>query len=401
MSKFANVQKMPDDPILHLPFLFAADQNPNKVNLGIGAYKDDLGNPVVLSCVRKAEQQLLDRRLDKEYLPIAGLADFNSATLKLIFGPQFSLSHPKQLFAMQTIGGTGALRIGNKLLSTVGFPQIYIPQPTWPNHNLILKYAGMHINMYPYYDSDRHTFEFNGMCDAIQKMKAGDVILLHACCHNPSGVDPNMEQWKEIAALVKKRELIPFFDFAYQGFGNGIEEDAQAVRYFAEQDLEMFVASSYSKNLGLYGERVGMLTIITNDEDSKVRVASQCKQIVRANYSMPPLQGARIVTTVLNSEPLYNEWMQELAGMRNRIKEMRKALVTKLDAHGIHKNIAKIEKENGLFSYVGLTQDLAEKLRSDFAIYMPKDGRINFAGLNSKNIDYVVNAIATVLKNAT
>lgn len=397
MSRFEHVQKMPDDPILKLPLLFAADSRSNKVNLGIGAYKNNEGKSVVLSAVSKAEQQLAESKLDKEYPPISGLPNFNAAVEKLIYGSDIQASAGKQLFTMQTLGGTGALRIGNQLLATVGLSQIYVPQPTWPNHPLILKYAGMQAKTYTYYDKEKHTLNFDRMCADIQQMPENSVILLHGCCHNPSGVDPSKEQWKELSQIILKQKLLPFFDLAYHGLAQGLEPDSFPLRYFIEQGHEIFLAYSCSKNFGLYGERVGALSLLTKDPSATERLASHCRQIVRANYSMPPLHGARIVTAILNDESLKAEWVTELTEMRKRIHDIRKTLVKKLEMKGIT-HLEMLENDHGLFSYVGLAGDQPEHLLKDYGIYMPSDGRINVAGLNTNNMDYVVDAFASVLK---
>lgn len=398
MSHFDNVQRMPDDPILQLPILFKADTHPKKVNLGIGSYKDHTGKPVVLACVRKAEQLLLEKNLDKEYLPIEGNAEFISSTLKFVFGKTLDHIPPKTLFAMQTVGGTGALRVGSQFLSNIGLPIMYLPDPTWPNHLLIFNRAGMKLNTYPYYNSQTHQLNFKALCQEIPKIPPSSIIVLHASCHNPSGIDPTQAQWQELSVLIKKHQLIPFFDLAYQGFGQGIDEDAYPVRYFLEQKHEMFVATSYSKNLGLYGERVGMLAAITERPEVTECIASHLKQTVRAMYSMPPLQGGRIVAMILQSPELREEWFRELAVMRDRIHEMRKALLVNLKAHGVTKDLSFVEKQSGIFSFIGLNTAQVNRLREEYGIYMPQNGRLNVAGLYQNNIEYATTAIASVLK---
>lgn len=398
MSHFDNLQRMPDDPILQLPILFKAETNPNKVNLGIGSYKDHNGKPLVLSCVRKAEKLLLEKNLDKEYLPIEGNAEFISSTLKFVFGKTLEQINPKCLFAMQTVGGTGALRVCSQFLANIGLPIMYLPDPTWPNHMLIFNRAGMKLNTYPYYDSQTHSLNFKNLCQEIQKIPPSSIIVLHASCHNPSGIDPTHAQWQELSELIKKHQLIPFFDLAYQGFGQGIDEDAYPVRYFLEQKHEMFVASSYSKNLGLYGERVGMLAAFTENPETTGCIASHLKQTVRAMFSMPPLQGGRIAAMIQQSPELRDEWYRELAGMRNRIQEMRKALLANLKAHGVTMDLSFVEKQLGIFSFIGLNTAQVNKLREEYGIYLPQNGRLNIAGLNQNNIDYVTTAIASILK---
>lgn len=397
MSCFETLQKLPDDPILQLQILFAADTRSNKVNLGIGAYKDHAGKPMVLSCVRKAEQMLLQQNLDKEYLPIQGLQDYISASLQLLFGDV--LKNKANIFAMQTVGGTNALRLGAELLIRSGLRQMYVPDPTWSNHNLIFSVSGMAMGTYPYFDPETHGFAFDRLCQAIEKLPQNSVVLLHASCHNPTGVDPSETQWKTLSTLIKQRNLFPFFDIAYQGLGNGIAEDAFAVRHFAEQGHQMLVASSYSKNLGLYGERVGLLVAVTGSSKEASCVASQLKQLMRGVCSMPPLHGARIVKTILQSEALRTEWESELKGMRERIKEMRRAFVGELKARGVKQDLSYLQKQLGIFSFVGLNKDQAQQLHDQYAIYLPSNGRINIAGLNPGNLNYVAESIAMVLKS--
>lgn len=398
MTHFKNIEKFPDDPILKLPVLFNKDPRTKKVNLGIGTYKDENGKPYVLSCVRKAEKLILDKKLDLEYLPIEGHAEFISSTLKFIFGKTLEANPSNHIFAMQSVGGTGALRIGAHFLSKNNFKLMYLSDPTWPNHNLIFNYAGMNIRPYPYYNPETHSLDFSGICDALKKMPHDSIVVLHASCHNPSGIDPTPSQWEEISSIIKHHHLIPFFDLAYQGFGHGIDEDAFPVRYFFEQGHEMFVASSYSKNLGLYGERVGLLSVITKDANARDCIASQLKQIVRSSYSMPPLQGARIAATIQNSPDLSQEWHGELAKMRNRIKEMRSALVACLKEKGLEKDMSFIENQAGIFSFMGINLENVKRLNEEFGIYMPDNGRINIAGLNWHNLEYVSESIASVLK---
>lgn len=397
MSFFTSVELLPEDPILNLPFLFAADQHENKVNLGIGSYKDGEGKPLVLSCVRKAEKILLDKKLNKEYPPINGDPAFNTAVAKLIFGESAKSFSNGEMFTMQTLGGTGGLRIGSEFLARNRKMDIYLSEPTWPNHRPVFSYAGMAIHNYPYYHRVAHDLDFEGMCSAINKIPSPGVILLHACCHNPTGIDPNREQWQELSVLIKKKHLLPFFDFAYQGFGEGIHEDAYPVRHFLEQGHEMLVSSSYSKNFGLYGERVGALTIVTNDKQITARALSQCKQIVRSSYSMPPLHGGRIVATILDSQELTQEWEEELKGMRDRIKEMRRALSEGLKAAGVKQDVSFFETQKGVFSYTGLTPEKVQRLRHQYGIYGADNGRINIAGLNHHNIQYVIAALAEIL----
>ena len=398
MSFFDKVDLLPADPILNLPVAFAADPRPNKINLGIGAYKDDSGNPLVLSCVRKAESQLFQNDLNKEYLPIEGDPSYLNESLKLIFGKDHPTLQLDTIFAAQTIGGTGALRIGCELLLQKISKAIYISQPTWPNHKALFSRTGMPVEAYPYYDPQSHSLDFSAMCAYIQQIPSGNAILLQASCHNPTGIDPTFEQWRELSKLVKTQKLIPFFDLAYQGFGIGIDEDANPVRYFAKEGHEMLVATSYSKNLGLYGERAGMLAVVTHSKEEVVKVASQIRQIIRSIYSSPPLHGARIVKTVLQSPQLKQEWLRELADMRGRIAQMRQDLVAGLLAKGADKSFNSLIQQSGIFSFCGLNQQQVHRLIQEKGIYMPSDGRINVAGLNKQNLDYIIESILSVLK---
>lgn len=399
MSFFTSVEMLPEDPILSLPIHFAADTHENKVNLGIGSYQDGQGKPAVFSCVKEAEKILLDQNLNKQYPPIDGNPNFNNVITQLLFGEASQNYSNGEIFTMQTVGGTGALRIGSEFLARNRKMSIYVPDPTWPNHRPVFKYAEMEIHSYPYYHRVAHDLDFDGMCSSINRVPSPGIILFHACCHNPTGIDPTVEQWQELSQLLKKKKLLPFFDVAYQGLGLGVEEDVYPIRLFLEQGHEMLIASSCSKNFGLYGERVGALTIVTQSPKIAQRVLSQCKQIVRSSYSMPPLHGGRIVTTVLQSSKLTEEWKQELASMRKRIKTMRHELVVGLENAGVKKDVKFFETQKGIFSYTGLTPSQVQKLREDYGIYTAAHGRINIAGLNDKNIQYVVSALAQVLES--
>ncbi|MBA3957946.1 MAG: aspartate/tyrosine/aromatic aminotransferase [Parachlamydiaceae bacterium] len=394
MSHFLEIDRFPDDPILQLPIAFAADKHERKVNLGIGAYKDATGKPFVLSSVAKAEEQICNRKLDKEYLPIAGSHEYIKESFQLVFGaPQTPLA-----FAMQTVGGTSALRLGSEFLAKNGFKDIFVSNPSWPTHKLIFGHAGLHFHTYPYYDEKTQSLNFSGMCDAIRAMPKKSIILLHASCHNPTGIDPTNAQWEEMSHLIKQQGLIPFFDLAYQGFGHGLDQDAFAVRHFMEKGHEMFVATSYAKNMGLYGERVGLLVAFTKEKEATEKVASQLKQLARSSYSNPPLHGSRIVTTILQSAELHREWLQELEKMRHRIHQMRNELVEGLTSAGVHANWEAIRQQTGIFSLIGLNPDHVQMLIREQGIYLPANGRINVAGLTNDNIDRVVEALSAVMK---
>lgn len=388
---------LPEDPILYLAILFALESKSTKVNLGIGSYKEAHGKPVVLDCVREAERLLLEKDLNKEYLPIEGDKDFIGHIAKLVFGPQAETLSGK-LFGAQTIGGTGALRIGAELIARNRKANIYTSDPTWPNHRPIFTYAGLPSSSYPYYSKPLRQLDFPAMCTAIKKMEPGSIILLQACCHNPTGIDPTNEQWRELSALIQKQKLLPFFDVPYQGFGENPNADLFSLRHFAEQGHEMLVAYSCSKNFGLYGERVGALLILGNEEDSLKRASSQAKQIIRGAYSMPPLHGARIVTTILESETLSSLWRKELEQMRRRLCEMRTALADGLKQANPDINVSFLKEQQGLFSLLDIEPAQVQQLRQQYGIYMAANSRINIAGLNPENIDYVVSAIAPLMK---
>lgn len=398
MSIFDSVEMRPEDPILGLGIAYKEDQRPSKVNLGVGAYMNAEGSPQVLSCVRKAEKIILEKNLDKEYQPILGNPDYIRESLKLVYGENSTALASGAIAAAQTIGATGALRIGGDFLfqnniSTI----IFLSDPTWPNHKSIFNRVGMKNDTYTYYDTLHHALNFSGMCESIAKMPPGSVILLQPCCHNPTGIDPSFDQWKDLSRLIKHHKLIPFFDLAYQGFDQDLVEDAKVVRYFVEAGHEMLVANSYSKNFGLYGERVGMLSIVSKEQDTAVRVGSQIKQIIRGSYSMPPLQGQRIVTTILQSDELKEEWVHELNNMRNRIKEMRKTLLSGLQVKCSDSEFQFLCEQTGMFSFSGLNEEQVHRLKHDFGIYMPNNGRVNVAGLNTKNMGYVIDSILSVI----
>lgn len=397
MSFFDSVEALPEDPILNLNVEFAADPRETKVNLGIGAYKDAQGNPLVLSAVRKAEAILLEKKLNKEYLPIPGLKSFINEGLKIIYGQNSPLLQNNQIFGAQTIGGTGALRVAGEFLAKKITKNLFFSRPTWPNHQAVFTQSGLKTDLFPYYNTVKHEIDFSGMHDAIQHMSPGDVILLHGCCHNPTGMDPTFEEWVELSALIKKQRVIPFFDLAYQGFGQGLEEDVKPIRYFVEQGHEMLVASSFSKNFGLYGERVGLLSVVTKSPETAHCLGTQLKSLIRGNYSNPPSHGAQIVTTILENPSLQDEWKKELAGMRHRIEEMRKALTTELQTRQKKRDFSFLSKQKGIFSFSGLSLDQVGKLRQEKGIYMPKDGRMNVAGLNESNLHYVVESIISVI----
>lgn len=399
MSFFDSVTQLPEDPILSLPIAFNADQRPNKVNLGIGTYKDENGKSLILSCVKKAEAGLISRELSKEYLPIEGSPSFIKASSELIFSKKILAERQGGFFGAQALGGTGALRLGGEFLVQETSKSIFVSTPSWPNHKVVFSRAGMKVHHYRYYDENNFRIDFHGMCHDIKNMPPGSTILLHASCHNPTGLDLSMEEWHEISQLIKKQRVIPFFDFAYQGFKDNVEDDANAIRYFASQGHEMLVANSFSKNFGLYGERVGSLCIFTHHQEAAHKAGSQVKQIIRGNFSNPPRHGAQIITDILQSESLHKEWLQELAGMRDRIKGMRKSLLSGFEREIKDKDWSFVGRQFGFFSFCGLSLNQTQRMLQEYAIYMPTNGRINIAGLNEHNIEYVINALADVLKS--
>jgi aspartate/tyrosine/aromatic aminotransferase len=390
-SFFSSIQPLPEDPIFGLQVEFNKDPRNDKINLSIGAYQNNEGLWEVFSAVRKAEKILLDEKLNKEYLRIEGLTDYINATQKLIFGDV-----NENVFAAQTVGGTSALRMGGDFLAQNITKKIYLSNPTWPNHSRIFTHAGMTVEEYPYYDTKKHALDFQGMCDKIHTIPSGSAILLHGCCHNPSGLDPSHEQWKELSQLIKKQNLFPFFDLAYQGFGVGIEEDAYPIRLFLEEGHELFVAYSYSKNFGLYGERVGLLAAVTHSNSEANKIGSVLKGIIRGNYSNPPLQGARIVSTVLQTPDLRSVWVDELNKIRTRTQNMREKLFQGLN--GNREEFEFLKNQKGMFSYSGLNTDQVGRLQKEYGIYMLKSGRINVSGLNDNNIKSVIEAIHEVIK---
>lgn len=392
MVFFEEIEQAPTDPILGIAQAFAADPREQKINLGIGVYRTEELQPLVLETVREAEKILLEKALYKEYLPIDGEKSYLEGVYDLVFGASFLR---ERAVALQTIGGTGGLRIGAEFLKKSSVQTIYLPDPTWDNHRRIFTHAGLKVATLPYYNKEKRSFDFAAMIDSISQISPQSAVLLQGCCHNPTGFDPTIEEWEEIAAVLKKRSLLPFFDLAYQGFGKGIDEDARAIRLFADKEMECLVASSYSKNFGLYAERTGALFILCNSSQEAQRVASQAKVIIRGIWSNPPCHGARIVATILSEKNLRSRWEEEVKKMRNRIQSMRGALVDALSKRG-RGDFSFINEQMGMFSYTGLRQKSVERLTAEHAIYLPLDGRINIAGLNNANLPIVADAIVAV-----
>lgn len=391
----------PPDAILGVTEAFKRDSNPKKINLGVGAYRDDNGKPFVLPSVRKAEKMIADKQMDHEYTGISGIADFCKLSAELAFGHDNKVLKDGLNVTAQSISGTGALRIGAALFSKWFEPSkdFYIPTPSWGNHTPIFKHAGLNVKHYRYYDPKTIGFDFQGALDDINKMPAGSVILLHACAHNPTGVDPRPEQWKEMCDVIKQKKIFPFFDMAYQGFASGdVDRDAFAVRYFVEQGLQVALCQSYAKNMGLYGERAGAFTVLCSTADEAARVMSQLKILIRPMYSNPPINGGRIVHTILGDPQLKKEWLVDVKGMADRIISMRTQLSGNLKKEGSQHNWQHITDQIGMFCYTGLKPDQVERLTKEFSIYLTKDGRISVAGVTSGNVGYLAHAMHEVSK---
>ncbi|VWD50781.1 amino acid aminotransferase [Burkholderia contaminans] len=399
MSLFSDVQLAPRDPILGLNEAFNADTRPTKVNLGVGVYTNEEGKIPLLRAVREAEKVRVEAGLPRGYLPIDGIAAYDAAVQKLLLGNDSPLIAAGRVVTAQALGGTGALKIGADFLRTVNpNVKVAISDPSWENHRALFEAAGFEVVAYPYYDAATNGVNFEGMLSALNSYAAGTVVVLHACCHNPTGVDLTEAQWQQIVDVVKARNLVPFLDMAYQGFGENIEADAAAVRLFAAADLNAFVSSSFSKSFSLYGERVGALSIITSSKEEATRVLSQLKRVIRTNYSNPPTHGGAVVAAVLASPELHASWVQELGEMRDRIRAMRNGLVERLKASGVDRDFSFINEQRGMFSYSGLTSAQVDRLRDEFGIYAVGTGRICVAALNTRNLDVVANAVAAVLK---
>jgi aromatic-amino-acid transaminase len=397
---FEQLEMAPADPILGLTEAFKADENSEKINLGVGVYKDEAGVTPVMSCVKKAEAVLLEVETSKGYLPMSGSASYTSAVQELLFGSGSEIITTKRAATAQTPGGTGALRMAGELIKQIK-PKatLWVSDPTWANHNGIFGSAGagFEIKTYPYYDSESKSLDFEGMLAGIKEIPAGDVILLHGCCHNPTGLDPTEEQWHKLGTVVMQREIFSLFDFAYQGLAVGIEEDAVGLRYFAQNAPEMLIANSYSKNFGLYNERVGGVTVVCGSEQAAQTVFSHLKLTIRRCYSNPPSHGGAIVATIMGDSALRQEWEGEVAQIRQRIQEMRTLLVKTLKAKGVKRDFSFITRQNGMFSFSGLTKEQVSKLRDEFSIYIVGSGRINVAGMTHNNMDRLCEAIASVL----
>jgi aromatic-amino-acid transaminase len=399
-SLFSAVELAPRDPILGLTEAFNSDPRPGKVNLGVGVYYDDEGRIPLLECVRTAERERLQAPTPRGYLPIEGPAAYAAHVQRLLFGAGSETVSSGRCITAEALGGTGALKIGADLVKRLSpAASVLISEPSWENHRALFEGAGFQVQSYPYYDASTHGLNFPGMLAALSRAEPGSVVVLHACCHNPTGVDPDPAQWRQILECVRQRNLVPFLDIAYQGFDQGLEPDSAAVRLVAAAGIDALVASSFSKSFSLYGERVGALTLLTGSHDQAARALSQIKRVIRTNYSTPPTHGASLVTAVLGKAELRAQWEKELAAMRDRIRAMRARLVDGLARRGAQTDFSFVLRQRGMFSYSGLTAAQVDRLREQHAVYAVSTGRICVAALNSGNIDAVCDAVVAVLKS--
>jgi aromatic-amino-acid transaminase len=397
-SILAAVEMAPRDPILGVTEAYNADTNPRKVNLGVGVYYDDNGRIPLLECVRRAERQLLENAPPRGYLPIDGLPEYDKAVQDLVFGDG-GARREGRIVTVQALGGTGGLKVGADFLRRLNpGAEVWISDPSWENHRALFENAGFTVRNYPYYDPSTHGIQFPAMLAALQGAAPGTIVVLHACCHNPTGVDLSAQQWDDVLNAVRQASLVPFLDIAYQGFGDGLDADAHPVRRFADAGIPVFVSNSFSKSFSLYGERVGALSVVASSGEERARVLSQLKRIVRTNYSNPPTHGGRIVATALASAELRVLWEQELAQMRDRIRSMREMLVERIQARVPGADFGFVTRQRGMFSYSGLTKAQVQRLREEFSIYAIDSGRVCVAALNSHNIDYVADGVAAVLR---
>ncbi|WP_019675391.1 aromatic amino acid transaminase [Arsukibacterium perlucidum] len=396
---FSQLKTVATDPILGLMAEYKADPNPNKVDLGVGVYKDEQGHTAVLKCVKEAEALRLKQEDSKTYIGMAGDLTFNSHIEKLAFGPAHQVLLANRVTTAHTPGGTGALRVAAEFIKRANpDATIWVTTPTWANHISLFQAAGLKVKEYAYYDYSTKGLQTEQMFADLNKIPAGDVVLVHACCHNPSGMDLNFEQWQRFTAIAKERGFTPLVDMAYQGFGSGLDEDAAGLRYLADNVPELLLCSSCSKNFGLYRERIGAVSIVA--EDSKVADIARVNllSVVRSIYSMPPAHGAIIVSHILDSQELTALWHQELAEMRNRINDYRQLIIDKLAAEGVTDDFSFITRQHGMFSFLGITKAQIDRLKAEFSIYMVGSSRVSIAGLNHSNIDYFAKSVATVLK---
>ncbi|MBN1810666.1 MAG: aspartate/tyrosine/aromatic aminotransferase [Anaerolineae bacterium] len=395
---FETLEKAPPDAIFGLKEAYKKDSNPNKVDLTIGVYQDDAGTTPIFRTVKLAEARLLEEETDKSYLSIDGSPEYAAAVQELVFGAGHEVIASKRAATAQTPGGTAALRVGAEFIKRIKpDARIWLSDPTWPNHPQIFGAAGLIIEQYPYFDSTANGLAFDEMLATLEQIPEGDVVLLHGCCHNPTGADPTPEQWAQIADVIEKRGLLPFVDFAYQGLGDGLREDATGILTLCRPGSEMLICNSFSKNFGLYSERAGALTVVAPSEAAAGAALSHVKKCIRANYSNPPSHGASIIITVVNDPQLRAQWEEEVRGMCGRINRTRRLFAKTLAAKGVARDFSFIEQQRGIFSYTGLTKEQAQTLREKHSVYILDSGRINVAGMNENNIDAVCQAIADVL----
>ncbi|MGO2353511.1 MAG: amino acid aminotransferase [Marinomonas foliarum] len=396
---FEHIQAAPADPILGLNDAYKNDSNPDKINLGVGVYKDEQGNTPILKAVKQAEERLLARETTKSYLSIEGAPAYRSAVQALLFGKDHPIITKQLAQTAHTPGGTGALRVAAEFIKK-HLPEatIWVSNPTWANHQSVFQSVGLEVGSYAYYDADSKSLDFEAMLASLSQVPEGDVVLFHGCCHNPTGIDPTPEQWYQLAKLCSKQGFLPLFDFAYQGFGQGLQEDAQGLRTFLEHVPEMLIASSFSKNFGLYNERVGALTILCETTEQAEATFTQVKRCIRTNYSNPPSHGSAVVAEILNDAELFALWESEVKAMRTRIHEMRSLFVNTLRIKGVSQDFSFISQQQGMFSFSGLTPDQVAQLRKEFGIYIVGSGRISVAGMTHDNMEPLCNAIAAILK---
>ncbi len=397
---FEHLKAIPPDPILGIIAAYAADSNPKKIDLGIGVYRDEHGNTPMLDCVVEAEKTLLSTQTTKSYLGPPGVVGFNTAMSQLIFGADSNALQQGRIRTVQTPGGTGALRVAADLMK-VAMPEaeLWASDPTWANHHALFPAAGVNMHSYPYFDVESSSLRFDAMIEGLQQRGVGDVVLFHACCHNPCGVSPDPEQWQIIADIAAERGFTPMVDIAYMGFERGVDEDCLSVRLFAEQCHELIVASSCSKNFAMYRERVGAISIITRDAEKAAAVESVIHNVTRPNYSMPPTHGPAVVDIILHSKELAAQWVEEVAVMRNRINSLRKTLSAKIAASQIQRDFSFLARQSGMFSFLGLSVEQVHRLRDEYSIYVVNSSRVNVASFNQGNMDYFVEALATVLND--
>lgn len=400
-SWFAEVPMGPPDAILGVTEAFKKDSNPKKINLGVGAYRDDNGKPFVLPSVLKAEENISRSKLDKEYAPISGLPKFSKLAIELALSEESENLKENRNATVQAISGTGSLRVGAAFLSKFwnGNKEVYLPTPTWGNHVPIFEHCGIKVQRYRYYDSKTCGFDYKGCVEDICKMPKNSIILLHACAHNPTGVDPNEEQWKKLSEVIKAKNIYPFFDMAYQGFASGdVNKDAQAVRIFEKDGHQFCLAQSFAKNMGLYGERAGAFTVVCSDSAEADRVMSQIKILIRPMYSNPPIHGARIAAEILGDPKLRKEWLVDVKGMADRIIDVRQKLKENLIKLGSSRPWDHITDQIGMFCYTGMNAGNVERITKEFSIYLTKDGRISMAGVTNQNVEYLAHAMHEVTK---